>query len=137
MSIDFCRLIELPKISDERGNLTFVESGKHIPFEIKRSYYLYEIPNGSSRAAHGHKTLHQLMIALSGSFDVILDDGREKKLFHLNKPNVGLYISPMIWRDLYNFSGDAVCMVLASDFYDESDYYRNYSDFITAVKGVI
>lgn len=137
MSIDFCKLVDLPKINDERGNLTFVESGKHTPFDIKRSYYLYDIPTGSSRAAHGHKALHQLMIAVSGSFDVILDDGHEKKLFHLNKPNVGLYISPMIWRDLNNFSGNAVCMVLASDFYDESDYYRNYSDFIAAVKGLV
>ena len=137
MPINVCRLIELPKFTDVRGNLTFVESWNHIPFEIKRTYYLYDIPAGSTRAAHGHKALHQLMIAVSGSFDVILDDGNEKITFHLNRPDVGLYISPMIWRDLNNFSSNAVCVVLASEFYDESDYYRKYTDFISAVKETV
>lgn len=130
MSIEKCKIIELPKVHDSRGNLTFVENGRHIPFDIKRVYYLYDVPGGASRAAHGHKALHQLMIAMSGSFDVILDDGSSKKIFNLNRSNYGLYIPPMIWRDLINFSSGAVCMVLASEFYEESDYYRDYSDFL-------
>ncbi|NBF09326.1 sugar 3,4-ketoisomerase [Pseudomonas sp. Fl4BN1] len=132
MSIINCKLIELPKITDQRGNLTFIESGRHIPFDIKRTYYLYDVPGGASRAAHGHRNLHQLMISISGSFDVTLDDGHEKKTFHLNRSYYGLYIPPMMWRDLDNFSSAAVCMVLASDFYDESDYFRNYEDFLQA-----
>lgn len=129
MSIKDCKVIELPRIQDYRGNLTFIESGRHMPFDIKRVYYLYDVPGGATRAAHGHKALHQLMIAMSGSFDVTLDDGFEKKLFHLNRSYYGLYIPPMMWRDLDNFSSGAVCMVLASDYYDESDYFRNYADF--------
>jgi dTDP-4-dehydrorhamnose 3,5-epimerase-like enzyme len=135
MPLDDCRIIELPKIEDYRGNLTFIEAGRHMPFEIKRVYYLYDIPGGATRAAHGHRSLHQLMIAMSGSFDVILDDGKEKKLFHLNRSYYGLYIPPMMWRDLDNFSSGAVCMVLASDYYDESDYFRSYDNFLNAVKG--
>ncbi|GAB7261228.1 MULTISPECIES: sugar 3,4-ketoisomerase [Dickeya] len=134
MSIDQCKLIELPKIHDNRGNLTFIESSRHIPFDIKRVYYLYDVPGGASRAAHGHKALHQLMIAMSGSFDVIIDDGSNKKIFNLNRSYYGLYIPPMMWRDLMNFSSGAVCMVLASDYYDESDYYRDYSDFLKDVE---
>jgi dTDP-4-dehydrorhamnose 3,5-epimerase-like enzyme len=137
MSIDKCALIELPKIQDQRGNLTFVESDRHIPFDIKRVYYLYDVPGGASRAAHGHKALHQLMVAMSGSFDVTLDDGLHKKKFHLNRSYLGLYIPPMIWRDLDNFSSGAVCMVLASDYYDENDYFRNYSDFMDVVKAKV
>ncbi|MEI6179326.1 MAG: FdtA/QdtA family cupin domain-containing protein [Chloroflexales bacterium] len=135
MPLKDCRIIELPRIQDHRGNLTFIESGRHMPFEIKRTYYLYDVPGGAARAAHGHKTLQQLMIAMSGSFDVTLDDGREKKLFHLNRSYNGLYIQPMMWRDLDNFSSGAVCMVLASDFFDEGDYFRNYADFIKAANG--
>jgi dTDP-4-dehydrorhamnose 3,5-epimerase-like enzyme len=134
-NIDNCSLIELPRIQDHRGNLTFIEAGRHVPFQIKRTYYLYDVPGGASRAAHGHKSLHQLMIAMSGSFDVTLDDGTEKKLFHLNRSYYGLYIPPMMWRDLDNFSSGAVCMVLASDYYDENDYFRNYEDFLKAVEG--
>lgn len=136
MSTRHCQLIELPKIADHRGNLTFIESGRHIPFDIKRTYYLYDVPGGATRAAHGHRNLHQLMISMSGSFDVTLDDGYEKKVFHLNRSYYGLYIPPMMWRDLDNFSSGAVCMVLASDFYDESDYFRNYDDFLKAAQGV-
>ena len=136
MSIRHVQLIELPKIADHRGNLTFIESGRHIPFDIKRTYYLYDVPGGATRAAHGHRNLHQLMISMSGSFDVTLDDGYEKKVFHLNRSYYGLYIPPMMWRDLDNFSSGAVCMVLASDFYDESDYFRNYDDFLKAAQGV-
>lgn len=135
MSIKDCRLIELPKIQDHRGNLTFIESGRHIPFDIKRTYYLYDVPGGAARAAHGHKALHQLMIAMSGSFDVTLDDGTEKKMFHLNRSYYGLYISPMIWRDLDNFSSGAVCMVLASEYFDEGDYFREYEEFLRVARG--
>jgi dTDP-4-dehydrorhamnose 3,5-epimerase-like enzyme len=135
MSLKECRIIELPRNQDHRGNLTFIEADRHVPFEIKRVYYLYDVPGGASRAAHGHKALHQLMIAMSGSFDVTLDDGTEKKLFHLNRSYYGLYIPPMMWRDLDNFSSGAVCMVLASDYYDESDYFRNRDDFLRAARG--
>ncbi len=119
---------------DQRGNLTFVEGGRHIPFDIKRVYYLYDVPGGASRAAHGHRALSQLMISMSGSFDVTLDDGYGKKTFHLNRSYYGLYIPPMIWRDLDNFSSGAVCMVLASDFYEESDYFRDYQSFLTTAR---
>lgn len=135
MSLSDCRLIQLPKIEDSRGNLTFVEGGNHIPFDIKRVYYLYDVPGDASRAAHGHRNLHQLMIAMSGSFDVTLDDGFEKRTFHLNRSYFGIYIPPMLWRDLDNFSSGSVCMVLASDYYNEDDYFRNRDDFIRAVKG--
>lgn len=129
MSIQDCKIIELPKISDPRGNLTFVEGGNHIPFDIKRVYYLYDVPGGAERGAHGHKALRQLIIAMSGSFDVVLDDGREKKTFHMNRSYYGLYVCPMMWRDITNFSSGAVCMVLASDCYDEQDYFRDYNKF--------
>lgn len=129
-----CRLIDLPKVSDPRGNLTFVESERQIPFAIKRIYYLYDVPGGAERGAHGHKALHQLVIAMSGSFDIELDDGFEKNIYHLNRGYYGLYISPMIWRDIRNFSSGAVCMVIASDFYNEADYFRDYNEFITAAK---
>jgi len=135
MSLKDCRIIELPKIQDHRGNLTFIEADRHVPFEIKRVYYLYDVPGGASRAAHRHKALHQLMIAMSGSFDVTLDDGIEKKVFHLNRSYYGLYIPPMMWRDLDNFSSGAVCMVLASDYFDENDYFRNHDDFLQASRG--
>lgn len=132
MSLSDCRLITFPKIADPRGNLTFVESERHVPFAIKRVYYLYDVPGGSHRAAHGHKSLQQLMIAMSGSFDVTLDDGTTQAKFHLNRSYYGLYIPPMMWRDLDNFSSGSVCMVLASDYFNESDYYRNYDDFLAA-----
>ena len=135
MPVEQCKILELPKIQDSRGNLTFVEGSQHVPFDIKRVYYLYDVPGGASRAAHGHKALHQLMIAMSGSFDVTVDDGNEARLFHLNRSYNGLYIPPMIWRDLDNFSSGSVCMVLASDYYDEADYFRNRDDFIRAVRG--
>jgi hypothetical protein len=128
--IDKCKIIDLPKIQDPRGNLTFIESGNHIPFEIQRVYYLYDVPGGAERGGHAHKDLHQLIVAMSGSFDIYLDDGHEKKHFHLNRSYYGLYICPMIWRELDNFSSGSVCTVLASNFYDESDYYRNYEDFL-------
>jgi len=129
MSIHDCKIIELPKISDPRGNLTFVEGGNHIPFDIKRVYYLYDVPGGAERGAHGHKALRQLIIAMSGSFDVVLDDGKDTKTIHMNRSYYGLYVCPMIWRDITNVSSGAVCMVLASDYYDESDYFRDYEEF--------
>jgi hypothetical protein len=132
MSIDMCKLIDLPKISDPRGNLTFVEGGKHIPFDIKRVYYLYDVPGGAERGAHGHKDLKQFIIAVSGSFDVILDDGENTKTIHMNRSYYGLYVCPMMWRDLDNFSSGSVCMVLASEHYDEADYIRDYEQFVVA-----
>lgn len=134
MTIEDCKLIELPKISDPRGNLTFVEGGNHVPFDIKRVYYLYDVPGGAERGGHAHKELHQLIIAMSGSFDIILDDGVERKRIHLNRSYYGLYVCPMIWREINNFSSGSVCMVLASSLYEELDYYRNYTTFLSALK---
>jgi dTDP-4-dehydrorhamnose 3,5-epimerase-like enzyme len=133
-TLDDCRIIELPKIADARGNLSFIEGGKHIPFEIRRVYYLYDVPGGSERGAHAHKSLSQLMVAMSGSFDVILDDGTDQKRFHLNRSYYGLYISPMMWRSLENFSSGSVCMVLASEHYREDDYIRDYEAFLSEVR---
>jgi hypothetical protein len=130
--IEACQMVSLPRISDPRGNLTFIEGGNHIPFEIKRVYYLYDVPGGSERGGHAHKDLHQLIIAMAGSFDVVLDDGYEKKRVHMSRSYSGLYVCPMIWRELDNFSSGSVCMVLASSKYDEEDYHRNYTDFIQA-----
>ena len=125
-----CSMVELPKIEAElnRGSLSVVEKDI-IPFDIKRVYYLYDIPSTSIRGGHAHKKLYQLLIPLSGSFDVILNDGKQKKTFTLNKPNKGLLIVPGIWRELENFSSGAVCLVLASEVYDEADYIRNYNSF--------
>ena len=119
----------MPKIEDLRGNLTFIQGGDQIEFEIKRVYYLYDVPGGSERGGHAHRELRQLIIAVSGSFDVHLDDGRERRVFHLNRPNTGLLITPMIWREIDNFSGGSVSLVLASDYFDESDYIRDYGAF--------
>ena len=130
MNIDNCRIIDLPKITDPRGNLTFIEQGKHIPFDIQRVYYLYDVPGGSERGGHAHKELRQLIIAMSGSFDIVLNDGTGEKRFHLNRSYYGLYVCPMIWRELDNFSSGSVCMVLASNLYDESDYYRDYNEYL-------
>ena len=133
MPLSDCRLIDLPKISDPRGNLTFVQDHDPIPFAIKRVYYLYDVPGGSTRAGHAHRALHQLIIAMSGSFDITLDDGRETKKIHLNRSYIGLYVCPMIWRNINNFSSGSVCIALASALYDEADYFRSYTDFTAAV----
>lgn len=134
MPLKDCHVLSLPKIEDSRGNLTFIEGNNHIPFDIKRVYYLYDVPGGSDRGSHAHKNLHQFIVAMSGSFDVVLNDGHESKRFHLNRSYNGLYVCPMMWRDLDNFSSGSVCMVLASERYDEHDYIRSYQDFLSAVK---
>lgn len=134
MNLSKCKIIDLPKITDERGNLTFVEGNKHIPFEIKRIYYLYDVPGGESRGGHAHKHLQQFIIAASGSFDVILDDGLKRKRFHLNRSYYGLYVPSMVWRELNNFSSGSVCFVLASEYYDENDYIRDYETFKKIVR---
>jgi dTDP-4-dehydrorhamnose 3,5-epimerase-like enzyme len=124
-----CKIIDLPRHNDARGNLSVVEGGIHTPFDIKRVYYLYDVPGGSSRAGHGHEELEQVIIAMSGSFDVVVDDGFERKKFHLNRSYFGLYIPKMMWREVENFSSGGVCLVLASTLYDQEDYYHKYSDF--------
>jgi dTDP-4-dehydrorhamnose 3,5-epimerase-like enzyme len=124
-----CKIIQLPKHNDARGNLSVVEGGIHIPFDIKRVYYLYDVPGGSCRAGHGHEELEQVIIAMSGSFDVIVDDGFKRKKFHLNRSYFGLYIPKMMWREVENFSSGGVCLVLASTKYDRDDYYHSYSEF--------
>ena len=131
-----CKIVQLPKTSDPRGNLTFIEGNNHIPFDIQRVYYLYDVPGGAERGGHAHKELQQLIIAMSGSFDVVLDDGKNKKRIHLNRSYEGLYVCPMIWRELDNFSSGSVCMALASNKYDESDYYRDYLDYKNAIKSI-
>jgi dTDP-4-dehydrorhamnose 3,5-epimerase-like enzyme len=124
-----CRLIELPKIADPRGNLTFIEGYRHVPFEIRRVYYLYDVPGGAVRAGHAHERLQQLLIAAMGSFTVMVDDGHQTERFFLNRSYYGLYIPPLIWREIADFSSGSVCLALASDIYDESDYYRDYGLF--------
>ncbi len=131
-----CVVRELKRIQDPRGNLTFIESGRHVPFEVKRVFYLYDVPGGADRGGHALKTCHQFLIAMSGSFDVIVYDGREQKRIHLNRSYYGLHIPPMIWREMDNFSSGSVCLALASEFYDPQDYYREYREFLRAVGSV-
>jgi glyoxylate utilization-related uncharacterized protein len=133
MPLKDCRIIELPKIEDPRGNLTFVEGDRHIPFGIQRVYYLYDVPGGSERGSHAHRGLQQFIIAMSGSFDVVLDDGTASQRFHLNRSYYGLYVPPMMWRTLDNFSSGSVCMVLASARYTEADYIRDHAQFLHEV----
>lgn len=135
MTIAKCKIINLPKISDARGSLSFIEGGGHIPFDIKRAYYLYDVPGGSNRGSHAHKNLDEFIVAMSGSFDVVLDDGKDKKRFHLNRSYYGLYVCPMMWRLLDNFSSGAVCLVLAAEHYNEADYIRDYDEFLKVAKG--
>lgn len=124
-----CKIITLPRISDPRGNLTFVEQTRHIPFDIKRVYYLYDVPGGESRGGHAHRALEQFIVAAAGSFEVSITDGQERETVTLNKPFEGLYVPRMVWRDIQNFSSGAVCLVLASDYYDENDYVRDFEIF--------
>lgn len=136
MSVESCQIIELPRIADPegRGNLTFIEEDRHAPFTIRRVYYLYDVPGGATRAGHAHRELHQLLIAISGSFDVLVDDGEHEVRHHMNRSYYGLLIPPMVWRHIDNFSSGSVCMVLASEYYDEADYFRDYDDFLSAVR---
>ena len=134
MSIKDCRLIDLPRINDPRGNLTFIEGSRHIPFDLRRVFYLYDVPGGALRAGHALKRCQQFIIAASGSFDVVLDDGSEKRRYQLNRSYYGLYVPPLVWREIDNFSSNSICVVLASEAFDEADYYREYNDFLAAVK---
>jgi dTDP-4-dehydrorhamnose 3,5-epimerase-like enzyme len=129
VTVERCQIIELPKVEDRRGNLTFIEERRHIPFEIKRVYYLYDVPGGEARGGHAHKQLQQFIIAANGSFDVVLDDGSDTERYHLNRSYYGLYVPSMVWRELDNFSSGSVCLVLASEYFDEQDYIRDHEDF--------
>jgi len=136
MDTKHCALVQLPKIPDVRGNLTFIEGGKHIPFVIKRIFYLYDVPGGETRAGHALKTCQQFVVAASGSFDVVVDNGVERTSYHLNRSFYGLYIPALIWRELENFSSGSVCLVLASETYKANGYYRAYEEFKQKVSGV-
>ena len=137
MNVDQCVLINLPKITDPRGSLTFIEGNRHIPFAIKRVFYLYDVPSGETRGGHAHRTLHQLLICLAGSFDVLLDDGVAKSEIRLDRPWQALHVPPMIWDTEVNFAPGSVCLVLASDDYLEPDYYRDYDQFLAAARAGI
>jgi len=130
--VERCQILELPRINDVRGNLTFVEAERHIPFPLKRVYYLYDVPGGASRGGHAHRKLQQFIIAASGSFDIVVDDGSRRRQFHLNRSYHGLYIPAMIWRELENFSSGSICLVLASELFDEADYFRDYDEYAKA-----
>lgn len=129
MKINKCKIITFPKIKDPRGNLSFIEGKNHIPFEIKRTYYLYDIPSGVKRGGHAHYHMEAVIIALSGSFEVKINDGFRTESIFLNKPNCGLYLPADVWREIENFSANSIALVLASTFYDESDYIRDYAVF--------
>ncbi len=130
-----CRLIDLPVISDPRGDLTFIEGGRHVPFPIARVYYLYNVPVDAERGGHAHRELEQVIFALSGSFRIRVDDGRERAEHWLRDPRRGLYVSRLVWREMDSFSQGAVCMVLASRPYEEADYFRDYDAFLAAARG--
>lgn len=132
MGVKDCRALDLPVIHAPEGDLTVLEGEEHVPFEIARIYYIYGVPDGARRGGHAHRALRQLLIAVAGSFDVLLDDGNEKRKVTLDHPARGLMLTPMIWRELVDFSPGAVCVVLASDHYDEGDYFREYDDFLAA-----
>jgi dTDP-4-dehydrorhamnose 3,5-epimerase-like enzyme len=129
-SVNECVTLQLPKIRDPRGNLTFVEGVHHVPFAVKRAYWIYDVPGGSYRGGHAYRELQEFMVALSGSFDVELDDGRERKVVALNRSYYGLYVTNMVWRQIKNFSTNAVCLILASEPYSEDDYIRDYESFL-------
>jgi len=123
------QIIQLPKILDERGNLSFIEEKQHVPFEIKRVYWIYDVPGGEIRGSHAYKTLQEFIVALSGSFDVVLHDGEKELKYSLNRSYYGLYVPELYWRCLENFSTNSVCLILASDFYKEDDYIRDFNEF--------
>jgi hypothetical protein len=130
MSIHDCRLIDLPKINDPRGNLTFIESGEHVPFEIERAFWIYDVPGGSARGGHAYRTTHEFIVALSGSFDVMLDDGSHRVHYMMNRSYHALLVPNLIWREMINFSTNAVALVLASSPFTPDDYVRDYGDFL-------
>jgi dTDP-4-dehydrorhamnose 3,5-epimerase-like enzyme len=134
LTIDDCKLVELPVVENPQGHLTFIEERRHVPFPIARVYYLYDVPEGAVRGGHAHRELEQLIVAISGSFDVVLDDGAARRTVTLNRSRIGLYLPSMIWRELVEFSSGSVCMVLASAHYDEGDYYRDYDGFKAALE---
>ncbi len=134
-SIYNCSILQLPKIHNRAGNITTLENNIHLPFDVKRVYYLYDVPAGEERGGHAHRELQQIVVAASGAFDVLLNDGTNKKIVHLDRPFIGLHIVPGIWRELLNFSSGAVCLVLASHKYDEKDYIRDYSNFLAYKHG--
>lgn len=125
-----CRIIDLPRVDDPRGKLTFIEQQRHVPFEIRRVFFIYDVPTAEGRGAHAHRSLHQFLICLSGSFDVAIDDGTTQASMHLNRPWMGLHVPPMIWAAEVNFDPGTVCLVLASELYDAADYIRDYSEFL-------
>jgi len=129
MKISDCRLIDLPQVIDSKGNVVIVEGAMTIPFDIKRVFYMFNTPVGVTRGGHAHKRLHELIVAVAGSLDVVIDDGIEKKLVHLDTPKFGLYVPPLIWNELLNFSRDAVCLVFASEHYSSDDYIKSYESF--------
>lgn len=129
MNLGEVKIINFPQVAEPRGNLSFLEGNNQVPFSIKRIYFLYDVPSGATRGGHAHKKLSELVIALSGSFDVILDDGTEKKRIFLNRPHYGLFIPPGLWREIENFSSNSVLLALASDIYNETDYIRDYEVF--------
>lgn len=133
--IDQCRLIQLPMVSHPSGGLTFLEGDRHVPFAIKRVYFIHGVPSGSRRGAHAHLALHQVLVAANGSFEVILDDGTTRRSFVLGDPNQGLYICPMIWRELVGFSEGAVCLAIASEYFSENDYVRDYAHYLQKLAG--
>lgn len=135
-TVDDCRIIQLPAIKNRQGNLTPINSGIDVPFDIKRVYYLYDVPGGATRGGHAHKELQQVIVSVMGAFDVILDDGRNRNTVHLDRAYFGLYIPRLIWREIDNFSSGAICLVLASLPYDESDYYREYSYYLQELKKI-
>ena len=132
-----CSIIELPKVHNRAGNLTALENNVNIPFEVNRIYYLYDVPGGIERGGHAHKELEQFIIAVSGSFDILIDDGTNRKIVHLDRPYIGLHITPGIWRELLNFSSGTICLVLAFHKYDENDYIRDYINFIKKIDAVV
>ena len=125
-----CHVVDISKVHNKSGNITVVENGSNIPFDVKRVYYLYDVPGGEARGGHAHYELEQYIIAASGSFDVTLDDGNDKKTINLNRPNIAIHIVPGLWRSIDNFSSGSICMVLASHFFNEDDYIRNYEDYL-------
>ena len=132
---DDCKIIQLPKVHDPRGNLTFIEGKKHVPFKIMRCYWIYDVPGGEKRGGHAYRNLHELIVAVSGSFDVVLDDGKGKQIFPLNRSYFGLYVPNLIWRSIGNFSTNSLCLILASDIYKEEEYIREYSEFLEERNG--